>query len=40
MRYHLLVMQLFKKNYRKKRNIMSLDSMHRCVELWNRRALS
>lgn len=40
MRYHLLVMQLFKKESKKKGNIILLDTKYQCVELWSSRGLS
>lgn len=40
MRYHLLVIELFQKNYKKKSNIMLFDTMYQSMELWSSRGLS
>lgn len=40
MRYHLLVIELFQKNYKKKKNTMLFDTMYQSMELWSSRGLS
>lgn len=40
MRYHLLAMELFKKNYKNKINTMLFDTMYQSMELWSSRGLS